>query len=99
MCYCENCVLDRLDPQWMRRSVDISENTAYHISRAYHLAGRCVQCGACATACPMDIPLMELNRKFAKDVAEMYEYEPGIDAEAKPLLSTFTPDDSEDFIL
>jgi hypothetical protein len=42
---------------------------------------------------------MELNRKFAKDVAELYEYEPGIDGEAKPLLSTFTVDDSEDFIL
>ncbi len=99
MCYCDNCVLDRSNPQWMRRSVDISENTAYHISRAYHLAGRCIQCGECQRACPMDIPIMEMNRKFAKDVEEMYEYEPGLDAEAKPLLSTFQPTDSEDFIL
>lgn len=99
MCYCDECVLDRLSPQWMRRSVDISENTAYHISRAYHLAGRCIQCGECQRVCPMDIPIMEMNRKFYKDVAEFYEYEPGTDAEEKPLLSIFSVDDKEDFIL
>ncbi|OFW57022.1 MAG: coenzyme F420 hydrogenase [Candidatus Solincola sediminis] len=99
MCYCEDCVLTRLEPMWMRRSVDISENTAYHIARAYHLAGRCIQCGACEQACPMDIPLMDLNRKFYKDVRELFDYEPGTDAEQPPLLSTFSVDDREDFIL
>jgi len=99
MCYCEDCVLDRLNPQWMRRSVDVSENTAYHIARAYHLAGRCIQCGECQRVCPVDIPLMELNRKFYKDVEELYDYEPGTNAEAPPLLSTFKVDDREDFIM
>ncbi len=99
MCYCEDCVLERLQPQWMRRSVDISENTAYHIARAYHLAGRCIQCGECQRVCPMDIPLMELNRKFYKDVEELYDYEPGTNVENPPLLSTFKVDDREDFIL
>jgi formate dehydrogenase (coenzyme F420) beta subunit len=99
MCYCEDCVLNRIEPMWMRRSVDVSENTAYHIARAYHLAGRCIQCGECQRVCPMDIPIMELNRKFYKDVADLYDYEPGTDAEASPLLSTFSVDDREDFIL
>jgi ferredoxin len=99
MCYCEDCVLDRLKPMWMRRSVDISENTAFHISRAYHLAGRCIQCGECARVCPVDIPLMEMNRKFYKDVEELYDYEPGLSTEATPLLATFSVDDKEDFIL
>lgn len=98
MCYCEDCVLDRLQPQWMRRSVDISENTAYHIARAYHLAGRCIQCGECQRVCPVDIPLMELNRKFYKDVEELYDYEPGTNVENPPLLSTFKVEDREDFI-
>jgi formate dehydrogenase subunit beta len=99
MCYCEDCVLTRLQPVWMRRSVDISENTAYHIARAYHLAGRCIQCGACEQACPMDIPLMDLNRKFYKDVRELFDYEPGTDVEAKPLLSSFDVDDRQENIL
>jgi len=99
MCYCEDCVLDRLRPMWMRRSVDISENTAFHVARAYHLAGRCIQCGECERVCPVDIPLMELNRKFYKDVEELYDYEPGTEMEAKPLLSTFSVDDSEEFIM
>jgi len=99
MCYCEDCVLGRLEPQWMRRSVDISENTAYHIARAYHLAGRCIQCGECQRVCPVDIPLMELNRKFYKDVAELYDYEPGTNVENPPLLSTFKVEDREDFIM
>jgi formate dehydrogenase subunit beta len=99
MCYCEDCVLDRLKPVWMRRSVDISENTAYHISRAYHLASRCIQCGECQRVCPVDIPLMEMNRKFYKDVAELYDYEPGTSLDAVPLLSTYSVEDNEDFIL
>jgi ferredoxin len=99
MCYCEDCVLLRLQPQWMRRSVDLSENTAYHISRAYHLAGRCIQCGECQRVCPVDIPLMELNRKFSKDVLELYDYEPGTDVENPPLLSTFKVEDREDYIM
>ncbi len=99
MCYCEDCVLDRLQPQWMRRSVDVSENTAYHIARAYHLAGRCIQCGECQRVCPVDIPLMELNRKFYRDVEELYDYEPGTNVENPPLLSTFKVEDREDFIM
>ncbi|MDY6793792.1 MAG: 4Fe-4S dicluster domain-containing protein [Actinomycetota bacterium] len=99
MCYCEDCVLDRLRPQWMRRSVDTSENTAFHVARAYHLAGRCIQCGECQRVCPVDIPLMELNRKFYKDVEELFDYEPGTETEAEPLLSTFKVDDSQEYIM
>lgn len=99
LCYCEDCILDRLSPQWIRRSVNLSENAVYHLARAFHLAGRCTGCGECTRACPMGIPLAELNRKLAKDVEELFDYEPGIDPEAKPLLATFRPEDTEDFIL
>lgn len=99
MCYCNDCILDRLRPQWIRRSVDISENTVFHVARAYHLAGRCIQCGECQRVCPVEIPLMELNRKLYKDVEELYDFEPGVKVDAPPLLSSYRPDDPEDFIL
>ena len=42
---------------------------------------------------------MEMNRKFYKDVEELYDYEPGTSLEAVPLLSTYNVEDKEDFIL
>ena len=92
MCYCVECVVAKLKPQWTRRSTDISENTAYHIQRAWHLAGRCIECMECQRVCPVDIPLMKLNRKLTRDVAEMFDYEPGVDVEAEPLLASYTPE-------
>jgi len=67
--------------------------------RAFHLAGRCVGCGECERACPVNIPLMELNKKLTKDVKELFEYTSGIEVEEKPLFGTFKPDDPEEFIL
>ena len=99
MCYCEDCVLDRLNPQWVFRSNNISENTAFHLARAFHLAGRCIECGECERACPVGIPLMKLNRKLAKEVKEKYEYIPGLDPQSKPFQASYRPDDQEDFIL
>lgn len=99
MCYCEDCVLDRLNPQWVLRSVNAAENTAFHLARAFHLAGRCIECGECERVCPVDIPLMKLNRKLTKEVQEKYAFEPGLDAESKPLQASYRPDDKEDFIL
>ena len=99
LCYCKECMVDELTPQWIRRSTNISENTSWNIMRAFHLAGRCIGCGECERACPMDIPLMELNKKIEKDIREIYEYSAGKDPEAKPLLATFNPNDPEEFIL
>lgn len=97
LCYCEECMVDNLSPQWVRRSVTISENTAWNIMRAYHLAGRCVGCGQCERACPMGISLMELNKKLEKDVKELFDYQAG--TEEEPVLAVFSPDDPEEFVL
>jgi ferredoxin len=99
MCYCKICMADLTEPQWLNRSVDLNENTGWHIMRAIHLAGRCSACGECERVCPMDIPLMELNRKLEREIREIYEHISGLDPEAKPLLSTFKPDDKEEFII
>ena len=63
--------------------------------RAFHQAGRCVECGACETACAADIPLMLLNRMVARVVADSF---PVTDAE-KSLLSGWSKDDDNSFFL
>ncbi len=99
MCYCVECVVSKLRPQWTRRSTDISENTVYHVQRAWHLAGRCIECMECQRVCPVDIPIMTLNRKMTRDVKEMFEYEPGVDVEAEPMLACYNPQDPEEYIM
>lgn len=57
MCYCDPCFIDATKPQWGDKTPSFDGNLMYHLTRFYHLAGRCVDCGECTRACPVDIPL------------------------------------------
>ncbi|MBK9968974.1 MAG: 4Fe-4S dicluster domain-containing protein [Holophagales bacterium] len=70
MCFCERCVADKTQPQWVESSPHPRGNFAWHVTRALHQAGRCIDCGECERACPVDIPLGLLNRKLARVAAE-----------------------------
>jgi len=98
LCYCDDCILERLSPQWIYRSVNMSENLIFHLARSFHHAGRCAGCGECERVCPVNLPLMLLNRKLEKDSKELFHYTVGEKAEQKPLLATFNPQDPDDFI-
>ena len=72
------------------------EENMFHIIRAFHVAGRCTDCGECSRVCPQNIPLHLLNRKFIKDINEFYgTYQAGEDPGAKPPLGTYTKNDRE----
>jgi len=94
-CYCAVCFVDRNDVRWTNKKPTPSENWMFHIGRALHLAGRCAECGECERACPMDIPLMKLNREVAEHVEELFEFEAGMDPESAPVFGAFETDDPD----
>lgn len=88
-CYCFECLAEQVDPPWVSIAHRVPEKAFFHVMRAYHLAGRCVECHACDSACPMHIPLSLLNRKIAKEVELLFGYTAGADPESPPPLATF----------
>jgi formate dehydrogenase subunit beta len=92
-CYCTECLAEQVDPAWVSIAHGVPQKAFFHVMRAYHLAGRCVECHACDMACPMHVPLSLLNRKIAKEVEALFDYTAGGDAETPPPLATFRKDE------
>ena len=96
-CTCEKCVFDNNNLYTSQKVAQVPfEESLYHIIRAWHVAGRCTDCGECSRVCPEHIPLHLLNRKFVKDIDEIYgPYVAGSDMETKPPMLTWTAGDAE----
>ena len=72
-CSCEKCVFDNPTSGVQNKAIaDSFEEKMFHIIRAFHVAARCTDCGECSRVCPQKIPLHLLNRKFIKDINELY---------------------------
>jgi ferredoxin len=98
LCYCTRCTVEINQPQWIPVPSHDLGNLEWHIMRAMHLAGRCVNCGECARACPLDIPLNLLTQKLIQEISLQFNQRAGISSKAENALSTFKPDDKENFI-
>ena len=100
-CSCLTCVFD--NPKSgvdSKANTDDFEENLFHIIRAFHVAGRCTDCGECTRVCPQNIPLHLLNRKFIKDINELYgEYQAGADIELGMPLTSYTKQDVEPSIV
>ena len=100
-CTCEKCVFDNNALYTTQKVAETNfEESLFHIIRAWHVAGRCTDCGECSRVCPQGIPLYLLNRKYIKDINEIYgDYQAGSDMETKPAMLTFKTDDPETTIV
>ncbi len=96
-CTCEKCVFDNPQSGVENKSpANEFEEKLFHIIRAYHVAGRCPDCGECSRVCPQNIPLHLLNRKFIKDINDFYgEYQAGAEVGSRAPLVDYTNDDIE----
>ena len=96
-CTCEKCVFDNPNSGVENKApVSSFEEKMFHIIRAYHVAGRCTDCGECSRVCPQNIPLHLLNRKFIKDMNEFYgEYQAGAEVGSRAPLVDYTLEDME----
>ena len=89
-CSCVKCVFDNPNTGVQNKAAaDDFEENMFHIIRAFHVAGRCTDCGECSRVCPQGIPLHLLNRKFIKDINELYgDYQAGeVMGQRHPLIS------------
>jgi coenzyme F420-reducing hydrogenase beta subunit len=98
VCYCPTCFVDEARPQWVGKTTDPTDVRTFHFLRAFHVAGRCTDCGSCERACPVGIKVREFTKKLEKEVKEVWGYEAGIVENQRPPLDTYRPEDPAAFI-
>lgn len=96
-CYCNECFVDCSQPQWLGTATDSpTDLQLFQIIRTYHLAGRCVNCGSCSRACPMDINISLLLSKLSDDAKTLFDYETGLEGEGQPVLNRYDEEDTNE---
>lgn len=82
ICFCTECSLEHaslIEPGTLPPEVPI-----FHLVRATHMAGRCIDCGLCEDACPSHIPLRLLYREVNEIVSNIFDFRPGDSIKKSP---------------
>jgi formate dehydrogenase subunit beta len=85
-CYCTTCAFERDDGLWVDIGIELSQKRVFHLGRAFHLAGRCVECDECERVCPMGLPLSLLNRRLVREMDALFGHRAGREEVLTPLL-------------
>jgi ferredoxin len=94
-CYCKTCFIERDLPDWQPAAIDAGTKMTFHLGRTMHLAGRCVECGACEASCPSGVNVRYIIKEVTGFIEELYNYRAGMNADEKPALLTNKFDDRE----
>jgi formate dehydrogenase subunit beta len=107
VCYCRHCVFTtdtfqhegeeylRSAGKWGATRLP-ADNVFYHLTRMVHVGTLCVGCGQCSSACPNDVPVMELIRTMAERAQARFAYEPGRSPTDPQPLATFEASEYDD---
>jgi formate dehydrogenase (coenzyme F420) beta subunit len=98
MCYCDPCFMDATRPRWSDKSPTADGHLMYHLTRFYHLAGRCVDCGECSRACPVNIPLHLFHKYVAKECEALFHQAAGMNVTDKPVMVNYGNQDSDEML-
>jgi ferredoxin len=89
VCFCNVCTLEE---DVLIKTGDLPpENPMFHLTRAVHMAGRCIDCNLCTEACPAQIPLRTLYKKVAEIVRDEFGYISGEQDSGKSPLNILGP--------
>jgi len=89
MCFCFECSLE-CDGLVSKGDLPV-DIPVFHLTRAMHMADRCIDCGLCEEACPSDIPLRLLYKKTATIMDAEFGYTSGINKDEISPLSLMGP--------
>jgi ferredoxin len=99
VCSCRECFVDQQRAGWQGKQNNLNENRFYNLTRVFHIGDRCIECGECERVCPMNLPLMEVNRKMIKDLTDLFSIgEEGLTAELDNALGHYDVNDVEEFM-
>ena len=94
-CYCKTCFVERGIPNLLPAEIDKGTKMTFHLGKAMHLAGRCVECGACEAVCASGVKLRYLIQELTDFVEENYDYRSGMSLDAASSMLTFGQDDRD----
>ncbi|MFP3870547.1 MAG: 4Fe-4S ferredoxin [Syntrophobacteria bacterium] len=77
MCFCKECSLESDDV--VPKGEIPPQFPMFHLVRAVHMIGRCVDCGMCEEACPANIPLRSLYKKVNDIVETRFKCRTGVE--------------------